>query len=108
MPCKVQRGRVIRSTRGQSADYSPGFLLVGCSANVSTPQLVLTALNSSKSAYASFSLSKDVFFDKFTFNTTRAGGRKSSQDAEARFTCQLYNKVRIENTISSLVDVDRH
>jgi cell cycle checkpoint control protein RAD9A len=58
-------------------------------------QLVLTALNSSKSAYASFSLDATVFFEKYNFNPSTAKGRQSLDDDEARFTCQLYNKVRL-------------
>lgn len=57
-------------------------------------QLVLTALNSSKSAYASFSLDAAVF-DEYNYNSGTAKGRQNFDDAEARFTCQLYNKVRL-------------
>ena len=53
----------------------------------------MTALNSSKSAYASFSLDRINFFDKYDFNPALAKGRETPEDAEARFTCQLYNKV---------------
>lgn len=35
----------------------------------------------------------NVFFDKYDFNAARARLRQTPEDAEARFTCQLYNKV---------------
>ena len=58
-----------------------------------TLQLVLTALNSSKSAYASFSLDKNVFFEKYNFSPILTRGKQATDDIESRFTCQLYNKV---------------
>lgn len=50
-------------------------------------KLVLSALNSSRSAYASFTLDKGAFFEKYTYGLT------SESTEEGRFTCQLYNKV---------------
>ncbi|KAL8635037.1 MAG: hypothetical protein Q9228_007432, partial [Teloschistes exilis] len=48
--------------------------------------LILSALNSSRSAYASFTLDKSAFFEKYTYGLT------SESEEEGRFTCQLYNK----------------
>ena len=53
----------------------------------STFQLVLTALNSSKSACSSFHLDKSVFFEKYKYTSNVAS------NGEGRFTCQVYNKV---------------
>lgn len=58
-----------------------------------TLQLVLTALNSSKSAYASFSLDRNVFFDKYNFSPILVKDKHATDNIESRFTCQLYNKV---------------
>ncbi|CAD6579613.1 MAG: hypothetical protein ASARMPRED_009203 [Alectoria sarmentosa] len=68
-------------------------------------KLVLTALNSSKSAYASFSLDKTVFFEKYIFNVTQAKDQQSTEDAGARFTCQLYNKALLSVFKGRLDDV---
>ncbi|KAL8995462.1 MAG: hypothetical protein Q9169_004803 [Polycauliona sp. 2 TL-2023] len=53
-------------------------------------RLTLSALNSSKSAYASFALDSITFFESFSYYETRHADR--SQDGPSRFTCQLYNK----------------
>lgn len=58
-----------------------------------TIQLVLTALNSSKSAYASFSLDKTTFFEEYDFGAARSQNQHAREDGEPRFTCQMYNKV---------------
>lgn len=50
-------------------------------------QLTLTALNSSRTAYASFSLDANSFFLVYDFNVRKTQGRSD------RFTCQLFNKV---------------
>lgn len=50
-------------------------------------QLTLTALNSSRTAYASFSLNARSFFISYNFSPSES----TSGD---RFTCQLYNRVR--------------
>lgn len=51
-----------------------------------TSQLTLTALNSSRTAYASSSLDARQFFISYEFNANDASS------AGDRFTCQLYNK----------------
>lgn len=66
-------------------------------------QLVLTALNSSKSAYASFSFDKTTFFERYNFNIPQIRSQQSHEDGEARFTCQLYNKVRYSGFLNFLV-----
>lgn len=68
-------------------------------------KLVLTALNSSKSAYASFSFDNTVFFEKYSFKATQAKGQQSTQDGGARFTCQLYNKALLSVFKGRLGDV---
>lgn len=50
------------------------------------PQLTFTALNSSRTAYASFSLDAKQFFIDYDFDVNNAAS------AGDRFTCQLYNK----------------
>ena len=51
-------------------------------------QLVLTALNSSKSAYASFTLVGNKFFSKYQYRPP-----KSATQTKEKFTCKIYNKV---------------
>ena len=51
-------------------------------------QLVLTALNTSKSAYASFKLTGNKFFSKYQFKPPRSGTQ-----AKDKFYCKIYNKV---------------
>jgi cell cycle checkpoint control protein RAD9A len=62
-------------------------------------QLSLTALNSSKSAYASFSLDSRVFFSKYHFEISSPSNHARSTSLNGRFTCQLYNKVRSQYLI---------
>lgn len=52
-------------------------------------QLNLTTLNSTKSAYASFTLIGNKFFSKYQYMPVR-GGRQTVE----KFTCRIYNKVR--------------
>ena len=49
-------------------------------------QLVLTALNSSKSAYASFTLIGSQFFSKYHYKGVNGPGKE-------KFNCKIYNKV---------------
>ena len=49
-------------------------------------QLVLTALNSSKSAYASFTLIGNKFFSKYHY-------RGVNGQTKEKFNCKIYNKV---------------
>lgn len=51
-------------------------------------KLVLTALNSSKSAYCSFTLAENKFFSKYVYRPIRSGNR-----AKEKFNCKIYNKV---------------
>ena len=72
--------------------------------------MVLTALNSSKSAYASFSLDRNVFFDEYNFSPIIIKDKHATDNVESRFTCQLYNKVfgTIPNTlVSIIIDTDQ-
>ena len=50
-------------------------------------KLVLTALNSSKSAYASFTLVGSKFFSRYHFKGSGEAG------ARGKFNCKIYNKV---------------
>lgn len=52
-------------------------------------QLTLTALNSSRTAYASFSLDPRTFFINYNFDVRNPPGKSD------RFTCQLYNRVSL-------------
>lgn len=96
MPRKIQRCRVSRSSQ-QSRRIFPAqrdYLL----ADSLHPKLLLSALNSSRSAYASFTLEKSAFFEKYTY------GLRSESEEEGRFTCQLYNKVsHSEECLTSLL-----
>lgn len=58
-------------------------------------QFSLTALNSSKSAYASFCLDGAEFFDKYFYSSNPPEDKQSDGVAEACFTCQVYNKVHL-------------
>lgn len=51
-------------------------------------KLVLTALNSSKSAYCSFTLTGNKFFSKYLYRPVRSGNQ-----AKEKFNCKIYNKV---------------
>lgn len=63
-------------------------------------QFTLTALNSSRTAYASFALDARSFFLDYDFD---ANSQASGGD---RFTCQLYNKVGgvRQQTLAQLTD----
>jgi hypothetical protein len=50
----------------------------------------LTALNTSKSAYASFKLIGNKFFSKYQFKPPRSGTQ-----AKDKFYCKIYNKVSV-------------
>lgn len=71
------------------------------------PQLRLSALNSTKTAFASFACEREVFFEAYSFNVCR-GGRASSQQQSTgssasgdRFYCQIYLKVSaVEATVT--------
>ena len=56
-------------------------------------QLVLSALNSSQSAFASFTLDKDRFFQRYNLDCDLARSQQPRPDTDAHFTCQIYNKV---------------
>ena len=56
-------------------------------------QLVLSALNSSHSAFASFTLDRDHFFRRYNLDCEQARSQQPRPDADAHFTCQIYNKV---------------
>lgn len=58
----------------------------------SSPKLVLTGLNSSRSAYASFTLDRYVFFERYNYSQTAS--LQPAQDDQSKFTCQVLNKVR--------------
>ena len=51
-------------------------------------KLVLTALNTTRTGYASFTFATNVFFSKYIYNPTRISG-----STKGKFTCRLYNKV---------------
>ncbi|TVY81542.1 DNA repair protein rad9 [Lachnellula suecica] len=57
------------------------------SIEASHDKLVLTALNSSKSAYASFKLIGNKFFTKYQYKPPRSGNQ-----AKEKFYCKIYNK----------------
>ncbi|RDL35149.1 Rad9-domain-containing protein [Venustampulla echinocandica] len=56
------------------------------SIEASHDKLVLTALNSSKSAYASFTLVGNKFFSKYQYKPLRSANPKE------KFNCRIYNK----------------
>ena len=62
-----------------------------CTDLYSLRKLTMSTLNSSKSAYASFALDSDTFFETYRYNDARLSDQ--SQEGPSRFTCQLYNKV---------------
>ncbi|KAI9798917.1 MAG: hypothetical protein M1825_004930 [Sarcosagium campestre] len=51
-------------------------------------KLVLTALNPSKSAYASFTLDGNLFFSKYQFSSGQARGLQAPDAESARFSCR--------------------
>ncbi|MCJ1464171.1 hypothetical protein MMC07_002784 [Pseudocyphellaria aurata] len=67
-------------------------------------KFILTALNSSKSAYASFCLDETSFFENYQYNSNQSGAKKDRNDAESRFTCQVYNKALLSVFRSRLID----
>ncbi|OWP00456.1 DNA repair protein rad [Marssonina coronariae] len=71
------------------------------SIEASHDKLVLTALNSSKSAYASFSLGSK-FFSKYHFKPVKTGPQ-----AKDKFTCKIYNKALLSIFKGRAVDATR-
>ncbi|PQE11921.1 hypothetical protein CJF31_00000033 [Rutstroemia sp. NJR-2017a BVV2] len=57
------------------------------SIEASHSKLILTTLNSTKSAYASFTLVGNKFFSKYQYTPVR-----SSRQTVEKFTCKIYNK----------------
>lgn len=55
-------------------------------------QLRLSALNSTKTGFASFEFEKDVFFEEYSFSAR--GDSHSGSVSLDRFFCQIYIKVR--------------
>lgn len=68
----------------------------------SSDRLVLTALNSSKSAYASFTLLGNRFFSKYHYRPLR-----SSNQAKEKFTCKIYNKALLSVFKGRVADPSR-
>ncbi|MCJ1477007.1 hypothetical protein MMC13_005678 [Lambiella insularis] len=65
--------------------------------------LVLSALNTSKSANASFAFNKDAFFQAYHFRSHAAVSNRSG-DTDGRFTCQLYNKALLSVFKGRMID----
>jgi cell cycle checkpoint control protein RAD9A len=65
-----------------------GYTSFNCVVVLIQRQLVLTALNTSKSAYASFKLMGNKFFSKYQYKPPRSGPQ-----AKEKFYCKIYNKV---------------
>lgn len=63
-------------------------------------QLRLSALNSTKTGFASFTFEKEVFFEAYSFNSS-SNDRSGSVSLE-RFFCQIYNKVSIDFSLLEL------
>ncbi|MCJ1281330.1 hypothetical protein MMC26_000649 [Xylographa opegraphella] len=78
---------------------------VGLEARSDGVGLIFSALNSSRSASASFSLDKDAFFQTFQFNPGTSIGRIPEND-DSNFTCQLYNKALL-SVFRGRLDVPR-
>lgn len=68
----------------------------------SSDRLVLTALNSSKSAYASFTLLGNKFFSKYHYKPLKFGNQQNE-----KFTCKIYNKALLSVFKSRVVDPAR-
>ncbi|KAH8821566.1 DNA repair protein-like protein rad9 [Xylogone sp. PMI_703] len=66
-------------------------------------KLVLSALNSSNSAYASFTLTSSKFFSKYTFKPSTASGTQTRE----RFSCKIYNKALLSVFKGRVVDSTR-
>ncbi|OJD28936.1 dna repair protein rad9 [Diplodia corticola] len=60
-------------------------------------KLSLTALNSSKSAYASFALDSSAFFSSYKFAPATA-------NVDGRFTCRVYNKALLSVFKGRIID----
>ena len=58
-------------------------------------QLRLSALNSTKTAFASFVCEKELFFEAYSFNVRRDIRSSSGSTAGDRFYCQILLKVGI-------------
>ncbi len=56
-------------------------------------QLVLSALNQSKSAYASFTFDGPRFFARYQYSSSQASSSQARNGGTSQFSCQLYNKV---------------
>ncbi|CAF9919078.1 MAG: hypothetical protein HETSPECPRED_003939 [Heterodermia speciosa] len=67
-------------------------------------RLTLAALNSSKTAYASFCLDKTTFFQNYHYSPSEAQSQRAEAEAEPRFTCQLYNKALLSVFKGRLAD----
>lgn len=74
------------------------------SIEASHDKLVLTALNTSKSAYASFTLAGNKFFSKYVYRSVGASIRSRSQD---KFNCRIYNKALLSVFKGRVVDPSR-
>ncbi|KUJ11758.1 Rad9-domain-containing protein [Mollisia scopiformis] len=72
------------------------------SIEASHDKLVLTALNSSKSAYCSFTLIGNKFFSKYLYRPVR-----SSNQSKEKFTCKIYNKALLSVFKGRVVDPTR-
>ncbi|KAI9885167.1 MAG: hypothetical protein M1823_003054 [Watsoniomyces obsoletus] len=66
-------------------------------------KLVLSALNSSKSAFASFTL-HSRFFAKYHLVSSQLARSQSRTGSPGRFTCQLYNKALVSVFKGRLLD----
>lgn len=66
-------------------------------------QLLLTTLNSSKSAYASFTFFKKTSFLRYCYQPVRGQGIQPSD----RFSCKLYNKVEFSSSTTMVTDPSR-
>lgn len=68
-----------------------------------TVQLRLSALNSTKTAYSSFALDADAFFEDYSFSIGRDASTSGNVRPD-RFCCQIYLKVRHASGSSVVVD----
>ena len=67
-------------------------------------QLVFSALNSSKTAHASFTLDTARFCSKYHFVSQQAQPLRDALDDNGRFTCNIFNKVgQLCDCIASVV-----
>lgn len=62
-------------------------------------KLRLSALNSTKTAFASFVCEKEPFFEAYSFNVRREIRSSSSSTAGDRFYCQILLKVNIPEAL---------